>query len=115
MPNPLDELLNPARAKVSGASVEPSSLIAKLQDFLPKLEEANSRLQNEDSEKLESIPAPQPITDTTNSSGKNVDEDLSVNMELFVDKSLGELAASADGDTTKEEKKKPLIEQVDEK
>lgn len=113
MSNPLDSLLNPRRAKVAGTPVDASPLIARLNAFLPKMKEANSRLHSTDSDKLESIPGPEEVKDAkVHKTSTTEDEELSVNMELFVDDSCGELVATDDKAWT-DEKKKPLIEQVD--
>ncbi len=123
VPKSLERLLTVTGPPSTGvtSAVEPSSLLAKLDSFLPKLKEANSRLEQTEHEKLNSIPAPEPVQikeekdDVKNEDEDSEDDELVVNMDVYLDNTLGELVPNAEtaNQDKSQGKKNPLIEVVE--
>lgn len=78
--------------------VEPSPLLSKMQAFLPQMAAANESLtglkQGGSAVELEKVDGAKDSTTRVST------EDLSVNMDLYVDESLGELVGAVEGGET---------------
>lgn len=131
IPISLEKLLTvtPSGGLANNTAVEPSQLLAKLNTFLPKLKEANKALLSEDSHKMNSIPAPVVVTTdntalpssetktvpSTELAASQANDELAVNMDVYLDNSLGELVPNAESAKIEdgEDKTKTLIEEVE--
>ncbi len=137
MPKSLEKLLTVDKsggAPPPTSTVPKSEFLAKLDAFLPQLKAANNALLTEDSDKLNSIPAPTIVEPTmesglcedgnrenqrdewsTRRSSTNDDEPV-VHMDVYINDELGELVANPDSVRKEEEEKEnPLIEVVEDK
>lgn len=119
IPKSLEKMLTvtPSSGRTSTLGcVEPSVLLDKLNSFLPKLQEANDALLSEDQHKVNSIPAPQLVqakeSGTADGEDETIAEDSAVNMDMYLDNSLGELVPNADAVKDEENGKTTLIEEV---
>lgn len=107
------------------AHVEPSSLLSRIEAFLPQLKAANETLTPQQSSQsvvqLKKVAASPENEDKGDEVVADRDEgDMRINMDLYVDNSLGTLVPNdgdADGeqdpkgdDTARQQRKRPLIE-----
>ena len=126
MPKSLERLLTVTAPPLSGKTscVEPSSLLAKLDSFLPKMKQANLKLDREqhNQDLLIRVKDDNNNTERNEQGNENESEDdeLVVNMDVYLDNALGKLVPSADNsnDNTAncdepQEKGKPLIQVVE--
>lgn len=109
------------------ARVEPSSLLSRMEAFLPKLKKANEALVTGNSEQgivqLEKVAAENAANEDNYGPDDEYEENLRVNMDLYVDNNLGTLVGSGTGADAEEvndkgaierRKKRPLIEVLSE-
>lgn len=124
IPDSLEKLLNVVPRTEGGkgvtSAVEPSKLLGKLNAFLPQLKAANSQIG---AHQLNSIPAPKLVSKSSGDAKDGdadgydeMDEGMTVNMDVYVDESQGELVAknNINSAAIPKDGAKPLIEVVEE-
>lgn len=95
--------------------VQPSPLLGKIQAFLPQMAAANENLKQ--AEKCESAVELEKVSSEATKPGRNVnvEDDISVNMDLYVDESCGKLVGGTEDNSNQDGSANVLRKQNDAK